>query len=228
MRKEARPPTVRAKCAPVGSTIQVLDPDVVSIHQSLFAHQEIIGKRMQTGVLAVIKASIYQILSRKNQVRCAQIVRLGWYNQKSEGQASCTECDAGRYGTLQGSSEICKVCDQGTYQDEKSKSECQKCPAGKYNEDEGATTDNLCKDCPRGFNNQKGGSKGCDKIAAVLWKPELPIVRFVNYTTVNVTSKWWPAKFEAASFVSFCAYIETLDTLIDNGKFCVSKSTTTD
>jgi hypothetical protein len=61
MRKEARPPTVRAKCAPVGSTIQVLDPDVVSIHQSLFAHQEIIGKRMQTGVLAVIKASIYQI-----------------------------------------------------------------------------------------------------------------------------------------------------------------------
>ena len=78
---------------------------------------------------------------------------IGQY-QDTAGQVKCKGCDAGRYGTLQGSSEICKACEQGTFQDKTSKSECEKCPAGNYNEERGATTNSSCKMCPRGSTIQ--------------------------------------------------------------------------
>ena len=54
---------------------------------------------------------------------------------------------------------------QGQY--EVSKTSCEKCPAGKYNERSGVSGDSSCKDCTDGYVADSEGSETCTQCLPV-------------------------------------------------------------
>jgi len=53
----------------------------------------------------------------------------GQFADEEEGAANCKDCDAGKFADFQQVN--CLVCEEGTYQDEKSMSWCKTCPPGR-------------------------------------------------------------------------------------------------
>ena len=79
--------------------------------------------------------------------------------QPSSGQTSCIFCDRGSTTILTGSTS-CTLCPRGSYGVANTR-ECKKCDEGKYNPNEGSTSEISCLPCPRGTYSSLEGRPEC-------------------------------------------------------------------
>ncbi len=68
--------------------------------------------------------------------------------------SSCTNCAAGTYGQ----SGVCSVCQAGKFQNEQGKSSCKLCPQGSYRTTTGGSSSSSCTSCTAGKYNGNQGS----------------------------------------------------------------------
>jgi len=101
----------------------------------------------------------------------------GKYKVES-GSNECTECASGTHSMKNGSSTPddcicnpgliahngipCSNCMPGKYKDEMNDTECKSCFTGKYSATNGATTENVCQQCPLNSNSTSGSIRGTD------------------------------------------------------------------
>ena len=92
--------------------------------------------------------------------------------RSKKGQASCTDCSAGRFGascdqcpsgfyrSTEHSTTACRACDAGKYQQRNGTTLCLPCVPGKYQSNENATT---CHLCPEGFSSNSTNALACNQ-----------------------------------------------------------------
>ncbi|MBQ1812520.1 MAG: Ig-like domain-containing protein, partial [Bacilli bacterium] len=86
------------------------------------------------------------------------------------------ECPAGKYmlehRVYYGDTSQCKLCRQGTYQNESGKASCKKCPVGTYNINFGSTSSASCNKCYSGTYSDETGLSVCKNCAPGTYQDE--------------------------------------------------------
>ncbi|KAJ6252877.1 insulin-like growth factor binding protein [Anaeramoeba flamelloides] len=75
--------------------------------------------------------------------------------------SSLTECTCEK-GSYKGFENECKLCPEGTYQDEIHQDYCKECPAGTFNVNNGSESKNDCLECNIGSHQPLKGQTSCE------------------------------------------------------------------
>ena len=120
--------------------------------------------------------------------------------------SSCTNCEIGRYGQ----SGVCSVCQAGKFQNEQGKSSCKLCPQGSYLTTTGADSSDDCTSCTAGkYNGNQGSTSNvCTNCPAGT----------ISAARSSGCSNCPAGQFQASSGQSSCEYCPTGQYQAANGQ----------